>query len=583
MKDFKKIIGQIVPLHCEGNHPKLKRLFRLGCAALALALAVGTVPFLRGLASEEEAVSSSDVVSSSDAAVMTVEETVEMKPYMGILIASGSCGDNVTYTLDTDGVLTISGTGAMTSRPWGGNRDQIKKVIIENGVTNIVENAFFYCSALTSVEIPNSVTSIGNQGFYKCTSLTSVEIPNSVTSIGNDAFYMCSALTSVEIPNSVTSIGSYAFYRCSALTSVTIPDGVTNLGKTMFAYCTGLTSVTLPKNLSVIPYAGFAQCSSLAEITIGYVTEVGDYAFDSNPLTTVNYPCDHDISDIQSKFPNNPTFVPSHTWEWVTDTEPTCGESGAKHEECTVCHTKRNEHTEVAALGHDWGSWRTTKGATCKTPGEETRTCRNDASHTETREIPVLSHNWYPWTAVQGQPGLLERDCADCGTHETIIHHFLQFIVAEGNGQNYTKGSGEPITIKFDKKDVPDLRNVNVYEKFTNGGFVTVTAPNGDQTVLSAGDFTAAEGSLDLTLSTDYLDGLEDGDYSLTVTFIVAPDYPKTSSSASFSVSSPAPSGTDTPDTGESVLLITVSIVLMLLAAGGAAYVLIRRKKTDGQ
>ena len=58
------------------------------------------------------------------------------------------------------------------------------------------------------------VTSIGDDAFCYCSVLTSVTIPNSVTSIGSSAFESCSGLTSITIPNSVTSIGSSAFYRC---------------------------------------------------------------------------------------------------------------------------------------------------------------------------------------------------------------------------------------------------------------------------------------------------------------------------------------------------------------------------------
>ena len=92
--------------------------------------------------------------------------------------------------------------------PWYSQRDKIKKVVIENGVTNIGDHAFFGCSGLTSISIPNSVTSIGYRAFNGCESLGSVTIPNTVTSIGEDAFSECSGLTSLTIPNSVTNIGS---------------------------------------------------------------------------------------------------------------------------------------------------------------------------------------------------------------------------------------------------------------------------------------------------------------------------------------------------------------------------------------
>ena len=274
-----------------------------------------------------------------------------------------------------------------------------------------------------------------------------------------------------------------------------------------------------------------------------------------------------------------------HKWEWVTDTEATCENAGVKHEECSVCHEKQSEGTAIDALGHNWGSWTTKTPATCAAPGEKTRTCKNDSNHTETEVIPALSHNWGEWTDVEGQLGLVERDCAECGEHETRIHPDLAFVVKAGNGQTYTKGSQEPLTVKFDKedKDILDLRNVNVYQMFTNNrGSVNVTAPDGTVTTLSSGDFTAAEGSLDVTLSAAYLEGLGDGDYTMTVTFVVAPDYEKTSAAAVFTVSSPAPAGSDSPSTGESVLLISVSAVLLILSAFGVVFA-IRRRRAQGE
>ena len=81
-------------------------------------------------------------------------------------------------------------------------------------VTSIGQDAFIWCSALTSVTIGNGVTTIGERAFYKCSGLTSVTIGNSVTTIGERAFYHCSGLTSVTIPNSVITIGEGAFEKC---------------------------------------------------------------------------------------------------------------------------------------------------------------------------------------------------------------------------------------------------------------------------------------------------------------------------------------------------------------------------------
>ena len=179
----------------------------------------------------------------SDDYFFTVEEPV---------LDSGTCGDNgsnVTWKLTEDGILTISGTGAMIDygddksyrkTPW---RDYfIESVRIDEGVTSIGGWAFTNC-VLTSVMIPDSVTSIACGAFSECRSLASVTIPDSVTSIGGYAFRGCTGLTSVTIPDSVTSIGGYAFRGCTGLTSVTIPDSVTSIDGYAFSGCDSLTDV----------------------------------------------------------------------------------------------------------------------------------------------------------------------------------------------------------------------------------------------------------------------------------------------------------------------------------------------------
>ena len=218
------------------------------------------------------------------------------------IVDSGTCGaegdgSNLTWTLDSDGVLTISGSGDMhgydygsSGAPWDDSR--VKSAVIAEGVTSIGSYAFDDCKSLTSVTIPDSVTSIGDSAFCNCKSLTSVTIPDSVTLIDNGAFFGCTSLTSVTIPDSVTSIDQYAFYKCESLTSVTIPGSVTSIGVGAFAYCKSLTSVTIPNSVTSINYEAFRSCESLTSVTIpDSVTSIDMSAFwGCSSLTSVTIP-----------------------------------------------------------------------------------------------------------------------------------------------------------------------------------------------------------------------------------------------------------------------------------------------------
>ena len=206
--------------------------------------------------------------------------------------------DNLTWKLYEDGTLNISGTGAMKDYDYDNNpspacnNSNVKKVVIEDGVTSIENSAFDSCSNLTSITIPDSVSSIGNFVFYGCVSLTSITIPDGVTSIGDSSFSNCTSLTSITIPDSVTSIGEAAFRDCTSLTSITIPDSITSIESTTFYDCTSLTSITIPNSVTSIGNWAFSYCSSLTSITIpSSVTSIGDSAFRGcTSLTSITIP-----------------------------------------------------------------------------------------------------------------------------------------------------------------------------------------------------------------------------------------------------------------------------------------------------
>ena len=265
---------------------------------------------------------------------------------------SGSCGENVTWTLTADGTLTISGTGAMTDytydsrSPWYSCRTYIKRVVMQQGVTSIGDLAFWDCSGLTSVTIPDGVTSIGGDAFSGCAALTSVTIPGSVTNVGQYAFSGCSSLTdiyyggygtdwqklNVSIPTSATvhfkdniygkgdcginvtweltgdgtliisgtgRISNYIYdnnapwYSCLAyIKRVVIQQGVRAIGDHAFCYCENLTSVAIPDSVTSIGDYAFSGCVALTSVTIpSSVTSIGGSAFsDCSGLTSLTIP-----------------------------------------------------------------------------------------------------------------------------------------------------------------------------------------------------------------------------------------------------------------------------------------------------
>ena len=189
------------------------------------------------------------------------------------------CGDAAYYTLDEDGLLTIRGTGSIYPGAFSDN-NEIKSVIIEDGITSISKDAFNYCTSLETITIPESVTSIDKYAFSYCRALETINIPESVTSIGIATFYCCTGLKTINIPKNVTSIGNYAFYSCSSLETIYIPENVTSIGNYTFSYCGALKTITIPEGVTSISDHAFYSCSSLETITIPEsVTSISDYAF----------------------------------------------------------------------------------------------------------------------------------------------------------------------------------------------------------------------------------------------------------------------------------------------------------------
>ena len=231
----------------------------------------------------------------------------------GTIIHEGTTG-NCTWTLyDTDGdrtedLLVIGGTGAMPDYygsgyiPWNDYRGNIKKVVVEEGITALGFFAFSDCSNLEEVTLPSTLEKIGSYAFASCKSLDTLVIPSGVTEIEESAFSDCSGLVSITLPDTLKNIGQYAFFQCG-LVEIEIPEGVETIGDYAFRQCYSLQSVILPDTLISIEQYAFYRDSNLTIIvpesvqTIGdgafngvkAVYNLSDYAIDVSSSTTVNY------------------------------------------------------------------------------------------------------------------------------------------------------------------------------------------------------------------------------------------------------------------------------------------------------
>ncbi len=393
-------------------------------------------------------------------AVLMIASLLPATALAADIVASGTCGaegdgSNLTWTLDSEGVLTISGNGDMHdyvySSPWHENGNQIRSVLMENGVTGIGNFAFFECISLTSMTIPDSVTCIGNCAFKDCSSLASVTIPDSVASIGVYAFCGCTSLKSVTIPDSVTSIGDYAFGFCTSLTGIwvdggsshyfsdasgvlfnkdktvlaqcpgafsgsyVIPDGVTSINDAAFVNCTSLTSVTIPDGVTNIGYEVFAGCTSLANMVLpNGVTRIGAEAFEwCTSMKNITIP-DGVMSIGYDAFLN----CKSLTNVYFTGTEEAW--NGITIDGGNDALKNANIHYNYVSHTHSYKDIVT--APTCTAKGYTTHTCACGDSYVDTY-TDALGHAWdngkVTKEPTETETGVKTFACTRCGETRT--------------------------------------------------------------------------------------------------------------------------------------------------------------------
>ena len=214
---------------------------------------------------------------------------------------SGTCGDNLKWTLNYQGVLTITGYGRMTNYQWGTSPwygDKVKRVILKaeggtGSIDSIGDYAFAGCDKLTSINIPNRVR-IAYHMLDGCSSLETIVIPDDVTWIESGAFNNCTSLKTVVLPAVMSSgyIAQGAFSGCTSLESVTIPTGIQVIESNVFSGCTSLKNVVIPSDIQEVRKNAFLNCSSLKELDFqNGLTTIKDSAFSGcESMTKITLP-----------------------------------------------------------------------------------------------------------------------------------------------------------------------------------------------------------------------------------------------------------------------------------------------------
>ena len=213
--------------------------------------------------------------------------------------ASGTCGENLTWVLDDTGTLTVSGTGAMadyevpngseSDSPWYPYASGITAVVVEEGVTTIGEDAFYWCENLTDLTLPSTLVSIGHGAFGYC-SITEVDLPEGLLTL---AGFNGNPITEVVIPDSVTTIDDNTFTECTKLTSVVLPAGLEHLGTRAFSGCVNLSQIVMPQmpNFQSFGMMGsiFSGCA-FTDLDWYTLSEIGYQMFNSNAFVELEIP-----------------------------------------------------------------------------------------------------------------------------------------------------------------------------------------------------------------------------------------------------------------------------------------------------
>ena len=409
--------------------------------------------------------------------------------YCGVdYLVTGTCGENMTWSLDWFGTLTISGTGDMdnyassyygTPAPWyNQHRNQIKTVVIEDGVTSVGNYAFYQCMNLASVTMTDSVTKLGSYAFHYCYALSDVTLSDNITEFPNYCFSY-TAITDLDWPANLTTLGSNSF-ASSDLAIDRLPEGLTTIGQYAFSYCSNISKLTLPTTVTTLDSYAFYGMYYLKEVVFtGDAPSISNSAFYSI-TATVWYPMGNETwtDSVKQQYGGTLTWQSicgdSHAFSEPQIVPAACEKGSYEITSCTVCgYTVIGEENDDA-LGHDYitehydggcgderydiitcsrcdyyseANWAwndhvyesSQVPATCEEEGYVLYTCVNCGYSYQGTRSSALGHNVPSWSDAT------EVTCTEDSTHSGICERCSKTVtevVTKALGHNWDKQNG---------------------------------------------------------------------------------------------------------------------------------------------
>lgn len=194
----------------------------------------------------------------------------------------GDLGTDITWLLDTEGILHIRGEGEMPafinsdSAPWAQYAEDVTMLVIHEGITSVSDSAFEGLENLMDASLPDSLITIGDKAFTN-TGLTFVYIPKGVTEIGKDAFRTKEGIgvfvvddantAFADVDNVLLNKEKTVLLQASVYTfgKYLVPETVEIIGEKAFAGCQYIESIIFQNSLKTIEENAFDGCDALVK------------------------------------------------------------------------------------------------------------------------------------------------------------------------------------------------------------------------------------------------------------------------------------------------------------------------------